>query len=276
MTDQKHDSYVDGNRADGNCADDETDEFEGILRAQAQDLVTVVGNGELSDAMRIISEMNETRDRSLYREVGRLTRSLHQAIVNFHIDSPSVTQRQQEEVSKIADASDRLSYVVNLTNNAANRTMDLVEASMPLAGDLKSEAHLLRTEWQKLGRRQLSPDEFRVLYRRLDTFLNDMVTKSDQVCGNLSEILLAQDYQDLTGQVIQKVTTLVREVEENLVRLVTMASKVDQMTGVKHDIGINETPDVLQGEGPQVNTAGRSDVMSSQDDVDDLLSSLGF
>lgn len=266
MNEQKQDSYVEG----------EADEFEGMLRAQAQDLMAVVGKGELSDALRIISEMNEARDRSLYREVGRLTRSLHQAIVNFHIDAPIGTLRQQEEVSKIADASDRLSYVVNLTNNAANRTMDLVEASMPLASDLKNEAHLLRAEWQKLGRRQLTPDEFRSLYKRLDTFLNDMVNKSDQVCGNLSEILLAQDYQDLTGQVIQKVTKLVREVEENLVRLVTMAGKVDQITGIKHDIGMGEVADVLQGEGPQVNTEGRSDVVSSQDDVDDLLSSLGF
>ena len=251
----------------------ETFEFENKLKEQAQDLMLMVESGNFADALKVISELNETRDRSLYREVGRLTRSLHEAIVNFHIDTGG-DARQQEELSKISDASDRLSYVVNLTNNAANRTMDLVEVSMPIATELKNEAHSLRNEWQKLGRRQLTPDDFRKLYKRLDFFLNDLTSKSDQVYTNLSEILLAQGYQDLTGQVIQKVTALVREVEENLVRLVAMAGKVDQITGIRHEFEFVQ--DVLKGQGPQMNKEERADVVSSQDDVDDLLSSLGF
>lgn len=252
----------------------ESFELETQLREQAQGLMSMIEAGNVAEALRLIAELNETRDRSLYREVGRLTRSLHEAIVNFHIDTGN-RLRQQEELSKIADASDRLAYVVNLTNKAANKTLDLVEASMPIAMDLKSEAHDLHSEWKRLGRRQLSPDEFRALYKRLDRFLEEMESKSDVLYGNLSEILLAQDFQDLTGQVIQKVTALVREVEDNLVRLVTMAGKVDQITGIRHDIEFKQQ-DVLQGEGPQVKTEGRTDVVTSQDDVDDLLSSLGF
>ena len=90
----------------------------------------------------------------------------------------------------------------------------------------------------------------------------------------MSEILLAQDYQDLTGQVIQKVTKLVREVEENLVRLVAMAGKVDKITGIRHEINVQK--DIMSGEGPQIKTEERADVVTNQDDVDDLLSSLGF
>ena len=146
---------------------------------------------------------------------------------------------------------------------------------MPIAADLKTEAHGLRNEWHKLGRRQLTPEEFRQLYKRMDKFLNDLTQKSDQVHDNLSEILLAQGYQDLTGQLIQKVTTLVREVEENLVRLVKMAGRVDQITGIQHEFSFAGT-DVSKGEGPQLKKDERSDVVSSQDDVDDLLSSLGF
>jgi chemotaxis protein CheZ len=248
-------------------------DFENVLKGQAEDLLQLVQTGNFSDALRVITELNETRDKSLYREIGRLTRTLHEAIVNFHIDAGGTLQ-QQEEMSEISDASDRLAYVVNLTSNAANRTMDLVEASMPLATEMKNEAHSLRGEWHKLARRQLTPDDFRVLYKRIDLFLNDLTEKSDQVCTNLSDILLAQGFQDLTGQVIQKVTTLVREVEDNLVRLVAMAGKVDQMTGIHHDISVDR--DVLKGEGPQISKVKKPEVVSGQDDVDDLLSSLGF
>lgn len=250
------------------------DNFEEQLRQQTEHLMSKVQAGDFAEALKLVSELNETRDRGLYREVGRLTRSLHEALVNFHIDAGN-NPRQQAELSQISDASDRLAYVVNLTSNAANRTMDLVEASMPIAADLKTEAHELRNEWHKLGRRQLTPEEFRQLYKRMDRFLNDLTQKSDQVHDNLSEILLAQGYQDLTGQLIQKVTTLVREVEENLVRLVKMAGRVDQITGIQHDIVFPKV-DVGQGKGPQLQKDERPDVVSSQDDVDDLLSSLGF
>lgn len=250
------------------------DNFEEQLRQQAEHLMSKVQAGDFAEALKLVAQLNETRDRGLYREVGRLTRSLHEALVNFHIDAGN-NPRQQAELSQISDASDRLAYVVNLTSNAANRTMDLVEESMPIAADLKAEAHELRNEWHKLGRRQLTPDEFRKLYKRMDGFLNDLVRKSDQVHDNLSEILLAQGYQDLTGQLIQKVTTLVREVEENLVRLVKMAGRVDQITGIQHEFSLTAT-NVGQGEGPQLRKDERPDVVSSQDDVDDLLSSLGF
>ena len=101
------------------------------------------------------------------------------------------------------------------------------------------------------------------------------------VSSNLNDILLAQDYQDLTGQVIKRVTQLVTEVESNLLKLVLMASQVDRFAGIEHDraaILAEKNPQkyTAQGEGPQIHADKREDVMSGQDDVDDLLSSLGF
>lgn len=247
-------------------------EQEERLSEQASTLMEHVSSGNYAEAMKVISELNETRDRTLYQEVGKLTRSLHEAIRRFEIDIG--TAQQREEMSKIADASDRLGYVVDMTNKAANRTMDLVEESMPLAVEIRNEAEELKEAWGRLRRREMDPSEFRELYKRIDKFFLDLSKNSDKVHGNLSEILLAQDFQDLTGQVIQKVTTLVREVEENLVTLVSMAGKVDLMTGIQHEQKV-EQEDILKGQGPQINTE-RSDVVSNQDDVDDLLSSLGF
>lgn len=243
------------------------------LRAQAHQLVDEINSGNYANAMGLISELNEVRDQSLYREVGRLTRSLHEAIHNFQIDPQNA--EQQEALSKMSDASDRLAYVVEMTSKAANRTMDLVEAAMPRASALCEQAKSLRDDWQRLRRREMEPAEFRELYHRIDRFFVATTEDAEAVYGSLSEILLAQDFQDLTGQVIQKVTTLVKEVEENLLSLVVMASHVDQLTGTVHDLKQESVSPEL-GQGPQINAAERADVVSGQDDVDDLLSSLGF
>ncbi|MEX2474329.1 protein phosphatase CheZ [Marinobacter sp.] len=243
------------------------------LRVQANALAEQVNAGDYGQAMALINDLGEVRDQSLYREVGRLTRSLHEAIRNFQVDPRNA--EQQEALSMMTDASDRLEYVVQMTGQAANRTMDLVENAMPRAHAMRDEAAALRDEWQRLRRREMQPAEFRELYGRIDTFFVTLTQDADTIYENLSEILLAQDYQDLTGQVIQKVTTLVKEVEDHLLNLVVMASHVDQLTGTVHDIESNDVS-AEQGVGPQMNAEEREDVVAGQDDVDDLLSSLGF
>ena len=246
------------------------------LKAHATGLKDALDNGNLSDAMQYIAELGEVRDRSLYREVGRLTRSLHEALRNFEIKPEN--QEQKEELSKMADASDRLDYVVKLTGRSANKTMDLVEDTMPLASNLREEAEAIRSDWGRLRRREMEPSEFRELYRRIDSFLDRIGSDSDRLHSNLSEILLAQDFQDLTGQVIQRVTALVKEVEDHLVRLMVMASDVDKLAGVVHDYDDDNKKDEDKGEGPQIHASdeAQEDVVSGQDEVDDLLSSLGF
>ncbi|MBS3803699.1 MAG: protein phosphatase CheZ [Oleiphilaceae bacterium] len=245
------------------------------LKAQATELVEQLNGGDYVKAMGLINELGDVRDQSLYREVGQLTRSLHEAIRNFQIDAQN--EEQQEALSSMADASDRLEYVVQMTGNAANRTMDLVEDAMPRANAMREQSRALRDDWQRLRRREMEPSEFRELYCRIDNFFVTMAADADAMYSNLSEILLAQDFQDLTGQVIHKVTTLVKEVEEHLLNLVVMASNVDQMTGTVHNVEESKNTDSpVKAQGPQMHAADRADVVSGQNDVDDLLSSLGF
>lgn len=250
----------------------DVDGFESLLKEQTAKLKSLVDEGDISAAFSVISEINQTRDKTLFVEVGRLTRSLHESIRNFQIDCGNA--QSSEELSKINDASDRLAYVVDMTNSAANKTLDLVEETMPFASKMNTEAKQLKSEWEKLRRKEMTPSEFRDLTGRMDSFLEQLSNDSDKVYQNLSSILLAQDFQDLTGQVINRVTGLVKEVEENLVNLVRMAGKVDQITGTVHEIEELETN--MAGEGPQMKKEERVDVVSGQDDVDDLLSSLGF
>src|SRR5690606_25516006 len=126
-------------------------------------------------------------------------------------------------------------------------------------------------------RRELSPDQFRELYRRGDQFLGQGSDGSDDLPRKFNDILLAQDFQDLSGQVIKRVISLVQEVEERLVELMRMAGKVEEITGIfrRGEPEPQRTAADIRPEGPQVK-GGREDVVTSQDDVDDLLSSLGF
>ncbi|NQD80812.1 protein phosphatase CheZ [Phytopseudomonas seleniipraecipitans] len=258
--------------------DSQEADLESTLKSNARQLVSSLEQGNFGEAVQLINELNKARDRGLYHEVGKLTRELHNAIVNFQLD-PRVPHAK--EVSQISDATERLNYVVTMTERAANRTMDLVEQSAPLVNDLSSEADALSEDWGKFMRREMGAEAFRELAKRIELFLARSQRDSSKLSGHLNDIMLAQDYQDLTGQVIKRVTQLVTEVESNLLKLMLMASQVDRFAGIDHDhtelrAEQNKQKPASHGEGPQIHADKRDDVASNQDDVDDLLSSLGF
>lgn len=246
------------------------------LKQRAQDLMDKLGQGDIVGASDVIRGINEARDRSLYREVGKLTRGLHQAIVNFHIE-PDEGRIDPATQSEMVNAQDRLGYVLSKTQAAADKTMDMVEAGIPLANSLADEAGKLKDDWLRLSRREMNPAEFRELYKRMDDFLGSAQSQAKTLSDHFNGILIAQDYQDLTGQVIKKVMSLVKEVEDNLVHLMRIAGTVDELTGLVQAPHLKDSEvDAIAAEGPVVNADQRSDVVTGQDDVDDLLSSLGF
>lgn len=243
-----------------------------MLKDKALLLHESITAGSYDVAVETLQDMQNARDRGLYQEVGRLTRALHDAIRNFQVDA-----KQETETSEMAEATDRLGYVIELTERAANKTLDLVEESLPVADSLRQEASDLKKEWERLVQRDMTPEEFRGLYWRLDEYFNSLDKGTATLSSNMTEILMAQDFQDLTGQVINKVTGLVKEIEASLVDLVFMASQVEVITGIvtKGEEMIKEADNDTRGHGPQIDTT-KEDVVASQDDVDDLLSSLGF
>ncbi len=252
------------------------EDIQDSIREHTKSLVESVEAGDFTSAIQHVQNLSDVRDQSLYREIGRLTRGLHDSIKNFEIAISDKDADPDADESKMADASDRLDYVIQSTNNAANKTMDLVEETIPVVDDLKSEAAELSVEWGKLLRREMEVSEFRQLYKKIDVFLKKVDGSSNTMSSNLSNILLAQDYQDLTGQVIQKVIKLVKGVENDLVDLVKMAGLVERISGIENTQEVTDTADVLLAEGPIVDAEEREDVVTSQDEVDDLLSSLGF
>jgi chemotaxis protein CheZ len=122
--------------------------------------------------------------------------------------------------------------------------------------------------------RDLQLGQFKELCKLLDDFLQVSVSDADSLRQYLTEILMAQDFQDLTGQMIRRVINLVQEVEVKLVEMLTMFGEVSKPLSIKEPVK-NEV-NGIEAEGPIMNASERVDVVDGQNDVDDLLSSLGF
>ena len=202
--------------------------------------------------------------------MGKLTRQLHDALNNFQLDERIAGLANDD----IPDAQTRLTYVIEETEKAANTTMDAVEASMPIAEALTQRIDTIMPEWKKLMTRQIELGEFKALCTDLDDLLSDTSSESAKLTGLLTEVLMAQGYQDLTGQVIRRVIELVKEVEDSLVNMLTVFGEPE--SGVQPPPDNIEITSGVEAEGPIVNAEERDDVVKGQDDVDDLLSSLGF
>lgn len=246
-----------------------------ITLEQAKQLVVLLEQGRQAEADLLLSAVDTTMQSDLFAEVGKLTRQLHDALNDFQLD-PRLGALATED---IPDAKQRLSYVIAKTEDAANRTMDAVEASLPLADELHSRIRGLRPEWQKLMNRTLRVGEFKTLCHGVDVLLTQADQDGEKLRELLTEVLMAQDFQDLTGQVIRRVIELVREVEESLINLVKMFGAPVQKnsnTPVDNSTTGYSLTDAVRAEGPVVDSANRNSVVSGQNEVDDLLSSLGF
>ena len=257
----------------------DTNSYEGYIQELANTtelLKEKIEQGKTTEISELIDSIKETRDKGLYLEVGKLTRALHDAISDFHIDAylDGADSTNNSDTSSITDATDRLSYVLNLTDAAANRTMDMVEQSLPIAQEIGHDTNKLKKDWERLGKREISYEDFGALYKEMGTFLEANEARVEGLQQNLTNILMAQDYQDLTGQVIKRVVTLVQDVEGSLVTLVKLAGNVEAVTGIETESDERSSKPAQEEIG--IFPTKNDEFVSGQDDVDDLLSSLGF
>jgi chemotaxis protein CheZ len=249
-----------------------------ITLEQAKQLVTFLEQGEQEKADKLIMEAASKEQSELFAEVGKLTRQLHESLKNFELD----TRIADLTTEALPDAKERLNYVMEMTENAANKTMDAVEASLPLAQQLADDLSEIKPTWDRLMKRDIQLGEFKTLCHDLDKFMQGSQTTTDELQGHMTNVLMAQDYQDLTGQVIRRVIELVREVEDSLIHLLTVFGTAEdpnskQKEKIEEVQIMDMDPTQISGpEGPIMNAESREDVVSSQDEVDDLLSSLGF
>ena len=246
-----------------------------ISLQDAKLLVELLEQGDNQAANQLLDSVGVQNSVELFAEVGKLTRQLHDSLNNFQLDSRIFDMTTEE----LPDAKARLTYVIQATEDAANKTMDLVDSCMPIAEKLHDGISGVLPEWNKLMARQLQLGEFNQLCKKMSEFLDSGSQDSAKLTGLLTEVLMAQGYQDLTGQIIRKVIELVKEVEDNLVYMLTMFGGIESKDGKP----LKERPkksdnqaDTIKAEGPILDAESRDDVASDQVDVDDLLSSLGF
>jgi len=241
------------------------------LLGQARSLVAELEAGNVVAAEHAIDELGRIREQSLFRELGKMTRQLHDSLTSFALDS----RMQSLAESDIPDAKARLNHVITMTEDSANRTLTAVEGTLPIAEQLQNSANDLHDQWERFRNKDMSVDEFRSMSKEIDAFLSVTRDNAGRIHGNLSEVMMAQGFQDLTGQIIRRVINLVQEVEDNLVELIRLSGSVETEAGDK--AAAQQNNELMQGVGPQVPGVGdTTGSVSGQDEVDDLLSSLGF
>lgn len=237
---------------------------------QARLLVEYLETDQQDKADLLISDIQNPINTALFAEIGKLTRQLHDSMMNFQLDS----RISDLATADIPDAKERLNYVIDRTEEAANKTMDAVESIFPVIDKIQEQIKTVNPKWQNLMKNQIDLSGFKSLCHDIDQLIVTTDHETERMHTLMTDVLMAQDFQDLTGQVIRKVIDLVREVEESLINMLT-AFGMDKPDSEAGEAKKPKTGDNLV-EGPIVNTQARDDVVADQDDVDDLLSSLGF
>ena len=233
---------------------------------QAKELVRYLENNEQRAANDLLAMIFLDTNRLLFNEIGKLTRELHDSIVDYQADKNIVKLTEIE----IPTAMERLNFVLEKTESAANRTIDAVDSLTPVTTHLQKALNQVHLQLQTLASSKTAVEAFTPLYQQIDKLLNQIDIDSNTLHHELTEILMAQDFQDLTGQVVNQVITLFKNIEILLIKVLTSFEAQDQQV-VFASTKNNKEKD------PVVNkTQEEKKVLENQNDVDDLLSSLGF
>lgn len=199
---------------------------------------------------------------AVYNRIGQMARSLHDTLAELGYD-----KLIEKTVSAIPDAKDRLAYVANLTEQAACRVLNATDIAGPIVDEMESSAQAFAQRWDQAFAAQLTTAEFRQLAVDTRAFMKEKLPQQTRAThAQLTEIMMAQDFQDLTGQVIKKIVALAQDLESGLMSALIELVPEGQRTG--------EVASLMNG--PVIKSEGRTDVVINQEQVDDLLDSLGF
>ena len=190
----------------------------------------------------------------VFHQLGLITRQLHDTLMQL-----GVIPKLQVAAEGLPDARSRLSYIAKKTGDAANKVLNSVDQA-------KAEHNSISEATRRLAEAIVRDPVKAVATGAVMNFVGDVEAATARIDGHLTDIMMAQDFHDLTGQVVAKVVSLATDLEDSLVKLLVQAAPAEQVAKVEASV-LN---------GPVVNPEGRTDVVSNQGEVDDLLASLGF
>ncbi|SCK60134.1 chemotaxis protein CheZ [Variovorax sp. HW608] len=197
----------------------------------------------------------------LLGRIGQLTRQLREGMRELGLD-----KQVEKAAQAIPGARDRLNYVAETTERAAHRALNAIDIAQPLQEGLATDAKGLSQRWDEWFKDPIELDHARQLVMDTREYLGDVPQKASAINAQLMEILMAQDFQDLTGQVIKKMMEVVNEVETQLLQVLIDNSPAEKRQEIASNSLLN---------GPQIKP-GSADAVTDQSQVDDLLASLGF
>jgi chemotaxis protein CheZ len=190
----------------------------------------------------------------VYQQIGTITRLLHDTMQQL-----GVMPKLQVATEGLPDARSRLTYIANKTADAANKVLNLVDQA-------KAEHAAINAATRDMAQAIVANPVKAVASGAVMNFVKEVETRTASIDNHLTDIMMAQDFHDLTGQVVAKVVTLANDLEDSLVKLLVQVVPPD----------MREKVDLSVLNGPVVNAEGRTDVVTNQGEVDDLLASLGF
>jgi chemotaxis protein CheZ len=201
----------------------------------------------------------------VFQQLGLITRQLHDTLTQL-----GVMPRLQEAANGLPDARSRLSYIAKKTGDAADKVLNSVDMA-------KAEHQSISDQTRAIAAAIVADPVKAVATGAVMNFVSDVEASTARIDSHLTDIMMAQDFHDLTGQVVAKVVSLATDLEDSLVKLLVQAAPVEQTSKLMAHIAPPEpVVDTASLNGPVVNPEGRTDVVANQGEVDDLLASLGF
>lgn len=246
---------------EGGDASEDSDELQALFDSVASTRAPVAAPASAASAPVAGGEEWSGQDR-VFQKVGQMARQLHDTLRELGYD-----KLVERTVNALPDTKDRLAYIANLTEQAACRVLNATDVANPLQDELENAAAALSDRWDAVFENRLGVGDFKQLASETRAFLKqDLPGKTGATKAQLMEIMMAQDFQDLTGQVIKKIIAVAQELETQL-----MGVLIETMPGERRTESVNSLLN-----GPVINVEGRTDVVGTQQQVDDLLDSLGF
>jgi chemotaxis protein CheZ len=198
----------------------------------------------------------------IHQSIGLLTRELHNALNGL-----GLIEKVQDLAGEIPDAQSRLSYIARLTGEAAEKVLNRVDHA-------KVQNEHIANEAKRMSSLIVQDPVAAIAKGHVMNFLNDVEKSSQTIDSHLTEIMMAQDFHDLTGQVIAKVVHLAATIEEQLIQLLIQTAPLD--TNSKEKMAQAPAPFQPSLSGPVISHDDNVDVVCGQSEVDDLLASMGF
>ena len=206
------------------------------------------------DTMATLAPATPAASPEVFKQIGVITRQLHDTLTQL-----GVMPKLQVAADNLPDARSRLNYIAEKTGAAANKVLNSVDQA-------KLEHASIASDTRRIAAAIVADPVKAVASGSVMNFVGDVEAATARIDQHLTDIMMAQDFHDLTGQVVAKVVALASELEDSLVKLLVQAAPPEQAQKVEQSF-LN---------GPVVNPEGRTDIVSNQGEVDDLLASLGF